>query len=344
MQELLVKTDSVESDLACLAVLHSLIMELVKSNYCWLVLVVLMSLGTEALPSTSSDLIARLMAAEDNNSDEVRLNEVSEATSFDDCEDVNLGEATSRGGSRSDEVECVEVQEEECGACHSIFLRECSIRMEYSFHPEKVEECVEYPAAASVATAAFDSSANYSACEQGYRRVCRTTYRTECGTQMQYRDMEEDHPVCGVQMTEDCSKRSATVAAAKAPCRKVPVMRCRIEKRTVRKGQPETACRRVPEEICRKEKCAAEAGAQSPRRKCFERVRMSRELVPREECGYREKRVCQQTTQSDCRIRKRQECTPRYFVSRRQCKRVHQQAAKATPVTVKAATQTFQRP
>jgi hypothetical protein len=235
----------------------------------------------------------------------------------DDCEDVSLGEDKL---GKEEEVECVEVQERECGACHSIFVRECSIRMEYSFHPEKVEECVEYPANNSYSSSLGSSASD---CLEGYRRICRTIYRSECGTQMQYRDMEEDHPVCGVQMTEDCSKKFAAERGAKTGCRKVPVMRCRIEKRTVRKGQPETTCRRIPEEICQKEKCAPAKVA--PRRKCYERVRMSRELVPREECGYREKRVCQQTEDSDCRIRKRQECRPRYFVSRRLCKRTHSQ-------------------
>ena len=36
-----------------------------------------------------------------------------------------------------DEEECVEVEEEECGLCHSIFMRECDIKMEYTYTPVK---------------------------------------------------------------------------------------------------------------------------------------------------------------------------------------------------------------
>lgn len=298
-------------------------------------LLVLLSLRTA---TAQSELLRRLAAADsdDINSADA-ANEVAtteEEGVAADCEDVRSpGESTEEV-----DQECVEVQEQECGACHSIYLRECSIRMEYSFRPEKVEECVEYPPPGG------GSDAVAGDCVQGYRRICRTAYRSECGTRMQYRDMEEDHPVCGIQMTEDCSKKAVAAADKKGGgggCRKVPVMRCRIEKRTVRKGQPETACRRVPEEICKKEKCAvpAAAGGATPRRKCFERVRMSRELVPREECGYREKRVCQQTSQSECRIRKRKECTPRYFVSRRQCKRVHSRKEPPAAATAIPAVQ-----
>ena len=285
----------------------------------WLQLV-LLSLGTRANPRPF-DLTAT------GGDDDESANEVT--TIDDDCEDVSFANDISKSGTRAgekEEMECVEVQERECGACHSIYVRECSIRMEYSFHPEKVEECVEYP---STAPFSNNSTASSSDCQKGHRRVCRTVYRSECGTKMQYRDMEEDHPLCNVEMTEDCKRKSADkTPPGSSPCRKVPVMRCRIEKRTVRKGQPETTCRRIPEEICQKEKCVPPA---VPRRKCFERVRMSRELVPREECGYREKRVCQQTSDSDCRLRKRQECTPKYFVSRRLCKRTRTEKAPAVP-------------
>ena len=36
-----------------------------------------------------------------------------------------------------DEEECVEEEEEECGLCHSIYMRECDIKMEYKYTPVK---------------------------------------------------------------------------------------------------------------------------------------------------------------------------------------------------------------
>ena len=42
-----------------------------------------------------------------------------------------------------DEEECVEEEEEECGLCHSIYMRECDIKMEYKYTPikEKTKQC-----------------------------------------------------------------------------------------------------------------------------------------------------------------------------------------------------------
>ena len=41
-----------------------------------------------------------------------------------------------------------------------------------------------------------------------------------------------------------------------AKCQRVPAMRCKIEKRTVVKTQPESKCSRVPRQYCRKEECS----------------------------------------------------------------------------------------
>lgn len=174
------------------------------------------------------------------------------------------------------EEECAEVEEEECGACHSIYMRECNIKMQYTYTPVKVREC------------------SASLCGKlGYKRKCYTKYYSRCGTKMVYREMTEDHPVCGVKKQTRCTDKG---------CKEVPVMRCEIEKRTVRKAKPETSCTRVPSQVCRKEKCAPE--------RCFERVKMTREMTPKEDCQYKEKRVCQQTDKPDCRTVTRRHCTP----------------------------------
>ena len=88
-------------------------------------------------------------------------------------------------------------------------------------------------------------------------------------------------------------------------------MKCRIEKRKVRKGKPSTSCRRIPRQECRKEKCE--------RRKCYERVKMQKDVYPREECGYKERRVCHQTENQNCRIIKRTHCKP----SSKPCRQTH---------------------
>jgi len=170
---------------------------------------------------------------------------------------------------------CRHVEAEECGVCHSLFMKECHIQMEYSYKPIKINDCKESICGAS-----------------GYKRECRTKYYTECSTDMVYHNMVEDYPVCGVSKHKKCTESG--------DCMMVPVMKCKIEKRTIRKAKPESKCRRVPTQICKKKKCE--------KRRCFERVVMSKEMVPREKCEYKEKRVCQEVEGSTCRPVTRQEC------------------------------------
>ena len=60
----------------------------------------------------------------------------------------------------------------------------------------------------------------------GYKRECRTKYYTECSTDMVYHNMVEDYPVCGVSKHKKCTESG--------DCMMVPVMKCKIEKRTIR--------------------------------------------------------------------------------------------------------------
>jgi len=180
---------------------------------------------------------------------------------YDDCEEVE---------------ECSVTEAEECGVCHSVYMRECNIDMEYTYTPVKVKECKEDPG-----------------CEGEYKRTCYTKYYTECSTKMVYQDMVEDHPVCSVTKKDRCTSSG---------CKKVPVMSCKIEKKTSRKSKPETSCERVPTQICRKDKCAPMS--------CYERVVVKKEMVPKETCDYKEKRICQETEDARCRTVTRKQCTP----------------------------------
>merc|ERR1719295_1207362 len=86
-------------------------------------------------------------------------------------------------------MECIQVSEEECGVCHSMYMRECNIRMEYTYTPVKVRECKE------------------QLCSKlGYTRKCTTKYYSHCTTKLVYREMEEDYPACAVEKQERCKK------------------------------------------------------------------------------------------------------------------------------------------
>ena len=74
--------------------------------------------------------------------------------------------------------------------------------------------------------------------DDGYTRRCYTKYHTKCSTKLVYRNMLEDRPVCGVQKQPRCTAASRDATDSKGRedggCKMVPVMKCKIEKKTVR--------------------------------------------------------------------------------------------------------------
>jgi len=84
-------------------------------------------------------------------------------------------------------------------------------------------------------------------CVGGVRRICYTKYAAECHTERVEHEMEEDRPNCKVRRVKSCS--------GEGDCRMVPAVRCKIEKKMVKKMKPETRCQRVPRQFCRKEMC-----------------------------------------------------------------------------------------
>jgi len=184
---------------------------------------------------------------------------------------------------------CKEVEEEECGLCHDMFMKECHINMEPRNRPVKMRVCQEV-------------KADVTDCRDGYRRECRKRYSTECGTTWKYRDMEEDRPVCGVEMVGRCTGDAED--DSEKTCTEVPVMKCKIVRTKVQKRLPETSCRRVPRSFCRKKKC------KTSKRSCYYKVSMISELTPVESCSYSPKRVCQESEEGKCRTVKKQVCQP----------------------------------
>ena len=78
-----------------------------------------------------------------------------------------------------------------------------------------------------------------------------------CKTEHIKAETVEDHPVCRVEMVDNCDKSRDKFGA----CERVPAMRCRIEQRVVVQSKPETKCERVPQSLCHEEECRGEAAA-----------------------------------------------------------------------------------
>jgi len=205
------------------------------------------------------------------------------------------GTSATEEGCREVEVEetrvCQEREVEECGVCTTLHVRECTIQMEVAWVPIRVKRCVDGQQSAG--------------CTRGGRQLCRTHYRTSCGTRMEYHDMEEDYPKCRRERVNTCTEeeqqeeQEKEEKEGKERCREVEAMRCSIEKRTVRKAKPVSSCRRVPFNMCAKKKC------KKVPRKCYETVKMSREQRPKERCKLKPRRVCRG---QGCRMVTKQEC------------------------------------
>merc|ERR1712106_380240 len=70
-----------------------------------------------------------------------------------------------------DEQSCVEMEQEECGICHTIYIEECKMKMMEEMMPTKVSMC---------------------------RNVTR--YETKCQVVMEHKMVEEKRPICKVEM------------------------------------------------------------------------------------------------------------------------------------------------
>ena len=133
--------------------------------------------------------------------------------------------------------ECSSQEVEECGTCTTLHLRSCTISLVSSWRPVQVKRC----------TPAHQSAG----CLRDGRHLCRTQYSSHCSTRLEYQAMQEDFPRCRRETVTSCPQENLLEAG----CREVQVMRCTIEKRTVRKAKPVTSCRRIPRKMCAKKKC-----------------------------------------------------------------------------------------
>merc|ERR1712055_142420 len=73
-----------------------------------------------------------------------------------------------------DKLSCVEVEQEQCGICHTIYIKECQMKMVEEMMPAKVTKC---------------------------KNVAR--YQEKCHTEVQQKMVEEERPVCKVEMMND---------------------------------------------------------------------------------------------------------------------------------------------
>jgi len=192
-------------------------------------------------------------------------------------------------------------------------------------------------------------------CRNGRRTVCTTKYHTECTTQQVQQTMQEDYPKCQLEMVENCSEENKS---EKSKCQRVPAMRCKIEKRTVVKTQPESKCSRVPRQYCRKEECNNDEDQKSlpPLNKddpnCYYRNQIVNEIVPEEKCSLRPKQMCHSVTEEPFKQRARRSAQPesplaflrRHYLSRRNQQKNGQMLPRRSRNFLETTTTTTEKP
>jgi len=145
--------------------------------------------------------------------------------------------------------------------------------------------------------------------------VCRTHYETSCETRFKEHEVEQDEPVCemvterkcrDVQVplslpTEEESRRrrqtgeeeeQQDVLSLGQECEDWPVQRCTLEKKNVKKVNPETACRKIPREICAPSNCEF----QPAKRVCRDEQQDLIQNIPTEDCNLEPQEDCRMET------------------------------------------------
>merc|ERR1712106_131670 len=161
-----------------------------------------------------------------------------------------------------DEQSCAEMEQEECGICHTIYMEECNMKMMEEMMPTKVSMC---------------------------RNVTR--YETKCQAVMEYKMVEEKRPICKVEMvTKDHTECENTESNN---CKRV--MKCSIGMKMTKKTYPSKVCEKVAigkEESCvdmvklKKEKHEAKYCSLHPLTVCKDTDGMECRKVAKKMCDY----------------------------------------------------------
>jgi len=115
-----------------------------------------------------------------------------------------------------DEASCHEVEEEECGLCHTVYMEECSMKEVEEMRPTK-------------------------------KRMCRP--RQECKMEMVVEEVEESRPVCSVKAMDSQHKPCRMSDENNINgCRRM--VDCKIKKKMMKKPKEKKVCVKGKGEEC----------------------------------------------------------------------------------------------
>jgi len=163
-----------------------------------------------------------------------------------------------------DESSCEEVEEQECGLCHTVYMEECAMEMVEEMRPAMVKSCKNV-----------------------------TKYEEKCKTVMEDQEIEEKKPVCKVKMMNKDHK-ACVLEKDKKACKRV--MKCQLITKMVKKKMPNTKCEKVAmaekEEKCfdmvklKKEKHEKKSCSFHPKTVCHDSEGRECRTVKKKMCNY----------------------------------------------------------
>jgi len=119
-----------------------------------------------------------------------------------------------------DETSCIDMEQEECGICHTVYMKECKMKMVEEMMPTKVSMCKNV-----------------------------TRYENKCQKVMEHKMVEEKRPICKVEIMANDHTKCKNSKAEK--CKKV--MKCSLGMKMMKKTYPTNVCEKVA--IGEEEKC-----------------------------------------------------------------------------------------
>jgi len=298
-----------------------------------------------------SEVAARQSAAADNNvtvtgDDEVRcINKVMQVEETRYKTKIKCQHSFSDKCHNTYVTDYVPTQEEKC---EMTFKKNCKITYEPTVFEEDVEVCNEPLVKVCNKTI------------QG-ENVCKTHYETMCETRYKEHEVEQDEPNCQMviekrcddvtvplptsrrrrqaglpdllegevnpnELTSDFSalqRQNPDLVSVGQQCEDWPVQKCTLEKKKVKKVNPETSCQKMPREICAPSNCEF----RKQPKVCRQETRNLVSNVPSEKCDLEPQEQCKMETV----------LVPR-LVLKEQCVKVPKEIcveAKVDPETVK---------
>lgn len=204
--------------------------------------------------------------------------------------------------------------------CETSFAKNCHITYKPMMFEEDVEVCNE----------PLKKVCNNETVGQG-ETVCNTHYETVCETRYKEHEVEQDEPVCEMVVEKKCKavtipvpgqllRRRRQIAGEEPSnpleltqgnlgplddggdlenvvnigeeCEEWPVQKCELQKKVVKKTNPNTACEKIPKEICAPSGCVI----QPSKKACRTETRALLQNIPSEECDLEPQENCKMET------------------------------------------------